>query len=875
MRPEIEVRTGAGARARPVQIRTPDQRLRVFVSSTLQELAAERAAAREAIEQLRMTPVMFETGARPHPPRALYRAYLEQSDVFVGMYWQRYGWVAPDEEVSGLEDEYRLSAGRPRLLYVKAPAARREPRLAGLLRRIQADDTASYKPFSDPAELGRLLTDDLALLLSERFIAGTSSTTGLRLDLPSPATRLVGRAAEVDRISGIFADPTVRLVTLTGAGGVGKTRLAIAIAEQLRDRDGVEVGFLSLAPVRDPTLVPAAIAAGLGIQSGPGDVEDRVIAALRERSPVLVLDNFEQVVGAAPFVARLLTAAPHVRILATSREPLRIGAERAVSISPLAVQSTTDRAPDGDVVAPAVQLFVERAEAIRAGATHSGDSAVLTELVTRLDGLPLAIELAAAQMRLFTPQALLQRLSSRLALLTTGARDLPERQRTLRATLDWSHDLLTSDEQRVFARLSVFRGGARLGEVERVCEAGLTGDILDHVAALVDKSLVRTLPTDGDPRVGMLETVREYAAQQLNASGELKAIEELRDEAYLAMVTRARAELRGPRQTETLRTLEGEIDNLRAVAERAGAIGRADLTVRLVWEAWQFWWLKGHLDESRRWLDEVARSGALERLGEPERTQFHAAQALILFWSARHKDAVRHADAAIEGLRSSGDLPNTALLLLVRGMSVALSGGDLASGRDDVSEARRIEESLGATWLAGFVWNAEGYLANLAGDTDATVAALERAAVESEHSGELAGALVAFDTLGHIYLAKGDLDRSADGFRRALKIGLQAGLSERFGYVLMGVAGLCHVVGDDEAAARYIGAAEAARETVTATWLFPDASAEWNLLRSQIRASLGEAGYEAADAEGRAAGTHAMAEQAIARLAGLGVDQDA
>jgi predicted ATPase len=870
---EIEARMSG--RIRPEQIRTPDQRLRVFVSSTLQELASERAAARQAIEQLRMTPVMFETGARPHPPRALYRAYLEQSDVFVGVYWQRYGWVAPDEEVSGLEDEYRLSAGRPRLLYVKGPSAKREPRLAGLLRRIQADDTASYKPFSDPAELGRLLTDDLALLLTERFIAGTPSTTGLRLDVPSPPTRLVGRAPEVDRISELFADPTVRLVTLTGPGGVGKTRLAIAIAEKLRDHDGIEAGFLSLAPIRDPMLVPAAIGAALGIQSGPADVEERLITALRERSPLLVLDNFEQVVGAAPFVARLLTAAPHLRILATSREPLRIGAEHAVAISPLDVRSTAGRSSDSDVVAPAVQLFVERAEAVRPGATHSVDGSVLTELVTRLDGLPLAIELAAARSRLLTPQALLERLSSRLALLTSGPRDLPERQRTLRATLDWSHDLLTHDEQRVFARLSVFRGGARLGEVEQVCGGGLAGDILDHVAALVDKSLVRTLPSDGDPRVGMLETVREYAAEQLTALGELVAIEERRDGAYLAMVTQARAELRGPRQTEALRTLEREIDNLRAIADRARAIGRADLTVRLVWEAWQFWWLKGHLGESRRWLDEVARSGVYERLDEPDRTRFHAAQAVTLFWSAQHEDAVRHADAAIEGLRSSGDLPNTALLLLVRGMSIALSGGDLNSGRDDVAEAGRIEESRGDTWLAGFVWNAEGYLANLAGDIDATVAALERATIDSGRTGDPTGTLVALDTLGHIYLDRGELDQSANGFRRALEIGLEAGLSERFGYVLIGVAGLCHAVGDDEAAARYVGAADAARETVTATWLFPDASAEWNLLRSQIRAALGEARFDAAHANGRVAGAQALAEQAIAMLAGLGVDREA
>ena len=872
MTPETQV--GRGVQARPVQIRTPDQRLRVFVSSTLEELAAERAAARQAIEQLRMTPVMFETGARPHPPRALYRAYLEQSDVFVGIYWQRYGWVAPDEEVSGLEDEYRLSAGRPRLLYVKIPAPRREPRLAGLLRRIQGDDTASYKPFSDPSELGRLLTDDLALLLTERFVAGLPSTTGLRLDVPSPPTSLIGRASEVDRISKLFDDRTVRLITLTGPGGVGKTRLAIAIAERLRDRDGVEAGFVSLAPIRDPALVPAAIAAALGIQAGPGDVEDRLVTALRGRSLLLVLDNFEQVIKAAAFLARLLAAASHLRIVATSREALRIGAEHAVSILPLPVHSPASRAAATDVVAPAVQLFVERAEAVRAGATRSVDTSVLTELVTRLDGLPLAIELAAAQTRVLTPQALLGRLSSRLALLTTGARDLPERQRTLRATLEWSHDLLTSHERRVFARLSVFRGGARLGEAERVAQGGLTGDILDHVAALVDKSLVQTLATDGEPRIGMLESVREFAAEHLAASGELTAIEERRDEVYLAVVSQARADLRGPRQTEALRTLEREIDNLRAVAERAHDVGRAHVTVRVVWEAWQFWWLKGHLDESRRWLDELARSGAHERLGEPDRTHFQAAQAITLFWSARYEDAARYARAAIDALRSSGDHPSIALLLLVSGMSVALIGGDLRSARDDVAEARRIEESLDDGWLTPFVWNAEAYLANVAGDTDSAVASLERAAIDSDRSREIVGALIALDTLGHIYLAQGELDRSADRFRRALELGLESGLSERFGYVLMGVARLCHIAGDDEAAARNIGAADAAREAITAMWLFPDASAAWDALRSQVRRSLGEARFEAAEAEGRAAGVDALAEQAIANLAEQGSAHD-
>jgi len=216
-------------------IRTPDQRLRVFVSSTLAELAEERAAVREAIERLQLTPVLFELGARPHPPRDLYRAYLEQSQIFVGIYWQRYGWVAPDETVSGLEDEYRLSVGMPRLLYVKAPAPDREARLAELLGRIQSDDTASYKPFQTPEELARLVSADLALLLSERFMspatlseAHPSVSDRPHHNLPVQLSSLVGREAELATVKRALANS--RLVTLTGVGGAGKSRLALQVA---------------------------------------------------------------------------------------------------------------------------------------------------------------------------------------------------------------------------------------------------------------------------------------------------------------------------------------------------------------------------------------------------------------------------------------------------------------------------------------------------------------------------------------------------------------------------------------------------------------------------------------------------------------------
>jgi hypothetical protein len=266
------LRSSLWAMAEPDVIRTPDQRVRVFVSSALGELAAERRAVRDAVMRLRLVPVMFELGARPYPPRPVYRSYLAQSQVFVGIYWQSYGWVAPGEQVSGLEDEYELSAGLPRLIYVKGPAPDREPRLAQLLARIRDEGGVSYQHFSDPAGLQQLVENDLAVLLSERFemtgpgsaAAGGAPLTGV---LPVPATPLVGREQEAAAIEGLVVREGVRLVTLTGPGGVGKTRLMVEAARRLGPGFADGVRFVELAAVSATDLVAPAIAAGLGLNT--------------------------------------------------------------------------------------------------------------------------------------------------------------------------------------------------------------------------------------------------------------------------------------------------------------------------------------------------------------------------------------------------------------------------------------------------------------------------------------------------------------------------------------------------------------------------------------------------------------------------------
>src|SRR4051794_1990651 len=364
--------TAASSRA---AIRTPDQRLRVFVSSTLKELAAERKAARSAIERLAAAPVMFELGARPHPPRDLYRAYLEQSDIFVGLYAERYGWVAPGETVSGLEDEYNLAPpGMPRLIYIKETAGAREPRLSELLDRIRTDDRASFKYFTDPAELADLLVADLAVLLAERFDesrdgvppAAPAPTPAAEApptpSLPAPLTQLFGRDEDIDEIGRRLLRPGVRLLTLMGPGGMGKTRLSIEVARRLEPEFPDGVAFVPLAPVDGADHVPAAIAQVLGVRdTGYQPLEEKLAIALHDRRLLLVLDNFEHVLPAGPLVAQLLQRAPGITVLVTSRALLRVSGEQAVEVSPLGLpgERVAPWRPE-EAISPAVALLVER-----------------------------------------------------------------------------------------------------------------------------------------------------------------------------------------------------------------------------------------------------------------------------------------------------------------------------------------------------------------------------------------------------------------------------------------------------------------------------------------------------------------------------------
>ena len=378
-------------------IRTPDQRVRVFVSSTLGELAAEREAVSAAISQLRLTPVLFELGARPYPPRDLYRAYLQQSDVFIGIYAESYGWVAPGMEVSGLEDEYRLSAGKPRLIYTKE-AARREPRLTSFLGAIRAEGVVSYRHFTDADELGPLVADDLALLLTERFVSPPAAPPAA--PLPAPRWPLVDRVEELHVVTGLLRQDDVGLVTLTGPGGVGKTSLAVAAAHAAADQFADGAAFVSLETLTDIALIRDTVVQQLRIPISPGQtLDENLLAFFGPRQLLVLVDNVEQLVAAAPLVERVLARAPGLKVLATSREPLRIREERVVAVGPLALPEAGAPDDPGTLAAvPAVAFFVACGRDTRPGfELTEANAAAVAEICRRLDGLPLALQLAAAR----------------------------------------------------------------------------------------------------------------------------------------------------------------------------------------------------------------------------------------------------------------------------------------------------------------------------------------------------------------------------------------------------------------------------------------------------------------------------------------------
>jgi predicted ATPase/class 3 adenylate cyclase len=560
-------------------------------------------------------------------------------------------------------------------------------------------------------------------------------------NLPVQVTSFVGRAHEI--AEGVKLFQQTRVLTLTGPGGTGKTRLSLQIAAQVADGFPGGVTFVPLAPIVDPELVAPAIVEALHVETGQGPPRERLLQHFRDRRALLVMDNFEQVLPAATLVADLIRACPGLKVIASSRGPLRISGEQEMPVPPL-------RLPDPGAPAErmsqyeAVRLFIERAVAVKPGFEVTNENApAVAEICARLDGLPLAIELAAARVKLLPPAAILHRLASRLGLLQSGARDLPDRQKTLRGAIAWSYELLDEPGRRLFARLAVFAGGGELEDVESICCSDDLGvDVLDGLAALVDQSLVRQEQHGSGARAMMLETIREYALERLAEAPDAEAVRARHAARFLGLAEEAAPHLLRIERRTWLGRLEHEHDNLRAAFDFCAGSGRITEALRLAAALWRFWQFRGHLREGmtrvRRVLDDPAshahpaeREGALEAAGG------------LAYWLADWATTTASYDEALVIARASGDPARISKALFnLSFLPVWAQVDEAFSGRAERAEAE-IEEALvlarqvgDREAIARVLWARANTINYLRKDVPASLAALQESIALSREVGD-------------------------------------------------------------------------------------------------------------------------------------------
>jgi predicted ATPase/class 3 adenylate cyclase len=668
-------------------------------------------------------------------------------------------------------------------------------------------------------------------------------------NLPPQRTSFVGREREVGEVASLVAE--TRFVTLTGPGGTGKTRLALKVAGDHLDRFSDGVFFADLSPIVDPALVPSVIAQALLVREEVGrDILDTLADHLRTRHLLLVLDNSEQVIEAGMAIARLLDAAPRLAVLATSRAPFHISAEHEYQVPPLSVPNPGAAA---DVVtrSEAVALFTERAAAMRPGFRVTTENASpVAQIAARLDGLPLAIELAASRLRVLDPEALLGRLGQRLILLTGGARDLPERQRTLRGTIEWSHDLLEPEGQHLFARLAVFSGGWSLDGAEAVCGPGLDLAVLDGLGTLVDHSMVRPgEPTDGESRFTMLDTIREFAEERLAVSGEEDDLRRRHAGYFRDLAEEAERHLIRDDRVAWLSTMEGEHDNLRAALDWPERVEDAEMGLRTAAAIWRFWLQRGHLSEGRGRLERLlATPGAAAR--GPVRARALSALGGIAYWQNDYPPMRVAYEEAVDIAREFGD-PKLLASALLDLSYIPYLEKDADGAEAILREGLAIAEEAGDRVLIAEFLNGIGFLQVLRGNPAGAIEP-RRTAIEMLREERAAWTLGQY-LAGQAMISRmvGDLDAARAQARETLQIFAQARDTLSISMALRSIAHIANDDGHHERAARLVGASARIRDEVGGG-APPELTARWGDPEEDARRALGEDAYRRPRAEGYA-----------------------
>jgi predicted ATPase/DNA-binding SARP family transcriptional activator len=616
--------------------------------------------------------------------------------------------------------------------------------------------------------------------------------------IPAPLHALLGRERELAALSELVGRSDTRLVTLTGPGGIGKTSLALELGRRLADEFGDGAAVALLAALDDPGRVARAMLEALEIPETGRDPEDDLSRALARSELLLVVDNFEQVLDAAPTIARLLTAAPSLKVVATSRAPLHVAGEHEFPVPPLAEDD-------------AAELFVTRAQAANpAFALSEQNAAAVAELCVKLDGLPLAIELAAARSKLLQPAALLARLGNRLELLTGGRRDAPRHQQTLRMTLDWSYDLLDPDAQRLFVQLGVFAGGCTLESAEAVCRTD--GSILDALAVLVDESLLGRR-AGVEPRFTMLQLVREYAVERLQGSDESDELRRNHLEHFVALADEADAGLAGAEQAVWLTRIEDEHDNLRAALAYALESGEATLALRLVVGVRRFWQVHGYLAEGRQSL----RSAVTATEGTHSELRANALNMLGILAGEQGDFDVANDEftAAGEEARIAGATRALSSSLVNRG-NLAFFKGDLGAARDLYRESIEHFATLGDLRGQALARENIGLLSLTANDPAEAMTWLTAARDQAREAGDELEVGRATRTLAAAMIELGQFAEAASSLAQSLAIVQELGDAHGIADCLETFAGLAATTGEAARAATLFGASDAVRASIGA-----------------------------------------------------------
>jgi predicted ATPase/DNA-binding CsgD family transcriptional regulator len=686
-------------------------------------------------------------------------------------------------------------------------------------------------------------------------------------NLPLELSSFVGREKELAEVKRLLED--TRLLTLTGSGGCGKTRLALAVAADLVEgfEDGVWV--VDLAPLADPSLVPQAVASTLGVREQPGRSPNEILSDyLRTRKVLLVLDNCEHLVGACAELAEaLLHSCAELRVLATSREALGITGEVAWLVPSLSLPDLR-RLPDIESLPryESARLFVERAVAVKPTFALTEQNAVaVAQVCYRLDGIPLAIELAAARAKVLSVEQIADRLDDTFGLLSAGSRTAMPRQRTLYATMDWSHELLPDEERALFRRLSVFVGGFTLEAAESVCagEDLERGEVLELLSHLVDKSLVLVAEQDREARYRLLETVRQYVREKLSESDEEGQVQERHAGYYLALAEEAEPELKGAGQVAWLERLEREHDNLRAAMRWLLGRGELEEAARLGWALWLFWGIRAHFAEGRRWMEQALSARGSAAMPASARAKALYVAGMMANYQGDHRSAEPIVQESLGLFKELEDKLGTAYALSNSGY-VALGQGQYQRAITPMEEAVDLfleeEEKWGAAIELGFLavaWRNQG-------DHGRAKRLAERGLALSREVGERQTITSALYTLAILAQAERDHERAKDLFEEGLKLSAELGNEADVAHCLEGLASIAGAEGSIARAARLWGAEEALLEKIEAA-VYTYVS-DRSLHQSQVaaaRSQLDEGAFKAAWAEGRAMSLEQAVEYAL------------